>query len=680
MTYAKRKTFSRWCPLLAVLMLMLARASASLAAAPQESSGAQAPSAAEPASGSVVPRVIQFSGTVKDAEGKLATGPVELTFSLYQFEEGGRPLWVETQTVQLDSQGHYTVLLGAASSAGLPLDVFTSGSARWLGVQPALPGVGEQPRVLLVGVPYALKAADAETLGGKPASAFMLTSEPANQAQGAASVPGAAGAAGSQNGVSSRRTTDNSEVSPGNSPLATACKGVTADGTATANQVAKFTAPCQIHQSLIFDNGTNVGVRTTSPAATVDINAPNQVGLFVRGPESGVGAGLDLLTTGAGGLQWEILDTGIKSAQGANKLNIRNVNTARDVLTITSSGNVGVETVNPAAGLDVEEPNGNAIQGQALATSGTTFGVLGLNASTGSDSAAVLGNAFAKSGTTYGVKGVNSSSGQFAAGVEGENFATSGETLGMVGFAESPNGTGTFAFASGESKTAFGLLGCCAVGVWGDSGVGGLFGTSGVVGSADDGKGGTFLNNSPSGFPTAYLFNSTSNHKSPVMEAAGNFGSCTTDTDGNLTCTGTKSAVVPLENGQRQVALYAVEAPQNWFEDFGSGQLASGAAVVTMDPTYAQTVDLAADYHVFLTPEGDCQGLYVSHKTAVGFEVHELGGGHSNVAFAYRIVALRRGYENVRLEDMTQRLKNIKPPQPKPTPGPLLALPPPPRG
>ena len=613
---------------------------------------------------------------MKDAEGKPATGSVEITFSLYQFHDGGSPLWAETQTAQFDSQGHYTVLLGAASAAGLPLDLFTNGAARWLGVQPALPGVGEQPRVLLVGVPYALKAADAETLGGKPASAFMLAgSESANQAQGAASVPGGAAATGSQSAISSRRVADKSENSSANSPLATACAAVTADGTATPNQVAKFTSPCKIHQSLIFDNGTDVGIRTTSPAATLDVSAPNQVGVFVRGPESGVGAGLDLLTTGAGGLQWEILDTGIKSAQGANKLNIRNVNTGKDVLTVTSSGNVGVETVNPAAGLDVEEPNGTAIQGQALATTGTTFGVLGVNASAGTDSAAVLGNALAKSGTTYGVKGVNSSSGQFAAGVEGENFATSGETLGMVGFAESPTGTGTFAFASGESKTAFGLLGCCAVGVWGDSAVGGTFGTAGIVGTADDGKGAFLGNNSPSGFPTAYLFNSTTNHNSPVMQAAGNFGSCTTDTDGNLACTGTKSAVVQVENGRRQVAVYAVGAPQNWFEDFGSGQLASGAAAVTVDSTYAQTVDLAADYHVFQTPEGDCQGLYVSHKTATGFEVHELGGGHSNVTFSYRIVALRRGYENVRMEDMTQRLKNVKPPQPKPRPGRRLRSP-----
>src|SRR5258708_37647341 len=35
-------------------------------------------------------------------------------------------------------------------------------------------GEQEQPRVLLLSVPYALKAADAETIGGLPPSAFVL--------------------------------------------------------------------------------------------------------------------------------------------------------------------------------------------------------------------------------------------------------------------------------------------------------------------------------------------------------------------------------------------------------------------------------------------------------------------------------------------------------------------------
>ncbi len=52
-------------------------------------------------------------------------------------------------------------------------------------------GQVEQPRVLLVAVPYALKAADADTIGGKPASAFVLAapagSFPSN-VQGASGV------------------------------------------------------------------------------------------------------------------------------------------------------------------------------------------------------------------------------------------------------------------------------------------------------------------------------------------------------------------------------------------------------------------------------------------------------------------------------------------------------------
>lgn len=175
MTYSKKQTFNLSCLLLVLPVLMFARVSASAAAVPQEVRGAQAPSAVEPISGSVVPRLIRFNGIVKDADGNPATGSVQLTFSLYQFHDGGSPLWVETRSASLDSQGRYTVLLGTASPDGLPLDVFANGAARWLGVQPALPGIGEQPKVLLVGVPYALKAADAETLAGKAASAYVTT-------------------------------------------------------------------------------------------------------------------------------------------------------------------------------------------------------------------------------------------------------------------------------------------------------------------------------------------------------------------------------------------------------------------------------------------------------------------------------------------------------------------------
>src|SRR5262249_54013233 len=99
---------------------------------------------------------------------------------------------------------------------------------------------------------------------------------------------------------------------------------------------------------------------------------------------------------------------------------------------------------------------------------------------------------------------------------------------------------------------------------------------------------------------------------------------------GNIGATGTKSSVVPIANGTRQVALYAVESPGVWFEDYGSGQLVSGVATINIDPEYAQTVNTGMKYHVFLTPNGDCEGLYVTARTATTFEVRELHQGKSN--------------------------------------------------
>src|SRR3989304_3841314 len=70
------------------------------------------------------PRWVQFSGVVKDSLGQARAGVVGLTFALYQEQEGGAALWLETQNVTLDEQGQYTVLLGSTKSAGLPLELF----------------------------------------------------------------------------------------------------------------------------------------------------------------------------------------------------------------------------------------------------------------------------------------------------------------------------------------------------------------------------------------------------------------------------------------------------------------------------------------------------------------------------------------------------------------------------
>ena len=134
------------------------------------SAAAQTSGSAGAASPVLVPRLIRFGGALAADSGAASHGRV--TFALYRDETGGSPLWTETQNVQTDSAGAYEVSLGSSRAEGLPLELFTSLQARWLGVRRE--GQNEQPRILLLSVPYALKAADTEALGGKPPSAFAV--------------------------------------------------------------------------------------------------------------------------------------------------------------------------------------------------------------------------------------------------------------------------------------------------------------------------------------------------------------------------------------------------------------------------------------------------------------------------------------------------------------------------
>lgn len=144
-----------------------------------------------------VPRLIKFSGLAQDETHKPVSGVVGITFSLYKDQEGGSPLWMETQNVRSDATGRYTALLGSASVEGVPLSLFSSGEAQWLGVQ--VQGQPGQPRVLLVSVPYALKAHEAETLSGKSISDFVLLNKSAAAPTTAGNAPAISnGASGSK--------------------------------------------------------------------------------------------------------------------------------------------------------------------------------------------------------------------------------------------------------------------------------------------------------------------------------------------------------------------------------------------------------------------------------------------------------------------------------------------------
>ena len=124
-----------------------------------------------------VPRLITITGAFRPADGQPPAPSETVTLAIYADPQGGTPLWQETQTVTMEADGRYSLLMGSTLSDGMPLEVFTSGEPRWIGITVNRPGEAEQPRVHLASVPYALKAADTETLGGKPASAYLLAGE-----------------------------------------------------------------------------------------------------------------------------------------------------------------------------------------------------------------------------------------------------------------------------------------------------------------------------------------------------------------------------------------------------------------------------------------------------------------------------------------------------------------------
>jgi hypothetical protein len=306
--------------------------------------------------------------------------------------------------------------------------------------------------------------------------------------------------------------------------------------------------------------------------------------------------------------------------------------------TTGSATGYGVEGVNTSS-------NGTGVYGTAA-----HFGVWGVGGSNG-----VYGT-----GTNWGVYGTATNTSGTAVGVYGDGvdgLQGNGSAYGV--YAATPAGiAGTYGVYGAPSVTGATALGSPGGAVWADTNLanGGPSNTFALLATADNNLAGVFFNNSGQS-PTIDVNNLGSGGTGNVVRAEGTGGSCTLTGGGDTACTGVLKSVVATTSsaGARHVETYSMQSPENWFEDFGSGALSNGAATITLDRTFTQTVNTGTEYHVFLTPNGDSKGLYVSQKAATSFEVREQGGGVSSVAFDYRIVAKRVGYEKVRLADVTER-------------------------
>ncbi|MDI3282668.1 hypothetical protein [Polyangium sp. 15x6] len=97
--------------------------------------------------------------------------------------------------------------------------------------------------------------------------------------------------------------------------------------------------------------------------------------------------------------------------------------------------------------------------------------------------------------------------------------------------------------------------------------------------------------------------------------------------------------------GQRRVTLYAPEAPEVLFEDYGEARLENGFVHVELDPIFTANVQVDERHplRVFIQLEENEQtrGVVVKNKSATGFDVVELGGGTSNMPFQWHVVCNR---------------------------------------
>jgi len=248
-------------------------------------------------------------------------------------------------------------------------------------------------------------------------------------------------------------------------------------------------------------------------------------------------------------------------------------------------------------------------------------------------SAAVVG----ASSSQVGVRGWSGfigiwGEGVYSVGVRGESregigvdaFAVASGAPAMRGWSE--KGPGVIG-SSGASGPSYGVLGVNAM-------------NPGVMGTSDQHVGVLGTSNA---LPGLWGYSTNQNG---IIGQTGNPNAYAGYFLGNVLVTGTtyvmggKSAAVPFPDGTRR-ALYCMESPELWFEDFGTAKLRNGRAMVKLDANFAIVIK-RGDYRVLVTPEGDCRGLYVRRKRAANFEVRELAGGKSNVAFSYRIVGRRK--------------------------------------
>jgi hypothetical protein len=282
--------------------------------------------------------------------------------------------------------------------------------------------------------------------------------------------------------------------------------------------------------------------------------------------------------------------------------------------------------------------NSFGVWGESMGTG--SIGVVGLGNTDGVWGESVLvatGSALSGVGTRYGVwvQATNAANGMgvVAAGNglapinadDGSGGVFRGAATGLWGLGNAADATGTIGLGNGilTAQLFPGGSGVSGTGDW--IGVAGYATRNDAVGEGDDPlrAGGYFQSGTGATVSYAYV----AGYDNVPRKVTGN---------------GTVNTIVDDGQGNK-VLLSAPEAPENLFQDFGTGQLVNGRAHIDLDPIFARNIAVSEEHplRVFIQLRGDCNGVYVTNETATGFDVVELMGGTSNAKFYWSVTANR---------------------------------------
>lgn len=544
------------------------------------------------------PQKINYQAVARDAGGNpLANQNVKVRLSIHDLTSSGLVVFAESHTTTTNQFGIFNVAIGGGTIiSGSFLGVNWGSGEKYLQIELDPTGgnnFSDMGTSQLISVPYALFAA--------------------NSAVGPTGPTGPTGAAGS-NGSAGANGTNGSDGTTG----PTGPTGV--GGGATGPTGATGTAG---------SNGSN-GV--TGPTGANGNNGINGA----TGPTGPTGSGGGGSSAASNGVQYVLANNDIELG-GALTVNT-DIPLNNKTLTFSGTGSVGIGTAAPSSPLHVSgtsalgvatASNSNAagigFAGQNTASTGTGLGSGVAGVTLQSLGFGLYGSNLHLNGS--GVIGLGNAVSSYTQPAGGAGGIFYGTLTGAYGYASGSQGYGVYGKAINQASS-YGVVGIAnnVAGAGPAQGVGGAFsgyeyGVSGVQTDVTPNvqtAGGYFVGSATT---LVEAFSTSNTHYKIWGSAGGTVSTCVNDLNGNA------------------VTLHATETPEFYFQDYGEGKLVNGKAHIEIDPILAKNVTINEKHplRVFVQLEGDCHGVFVTNKTANGFDVVELNGGTSGVSFQWSI-------------------------------------------